>query len=366
MDPHGRAHAAGVRLGARPRVALDARWVQTDEPGGIGRMLLHLLPLLREEVDLHLLTDARRPPLRLGLPEHPLTAPPPRTAVTWLQVGAARFTHSFDGVFHCPFYGLPAAGRGPMVASLHDLTFEHRPEWFPPGKRAAFRAQARVAARRARVLLTGSQHVRDDVVVTYGVPPDRVLVHPHAPHPAFRPDRDVAALRARLGLPDRWVVAFGGAPRRGLDRAVTAWRLLGAGPDLPLVVVGPEAPPALPGVVHAGWLADDDLADLLSGAAALLYPTGYEGYGLPAVEAQAAGAPVVAARVGALPEVLGGVASWSASLEAADLADALRAVLDAPGRAADLRARGLARAAAAPGWAEAAAVHVEAYRRAAA
>ena len=164
--------------------------------------------------------------------------------------------------------------------------------------------------------------------------------------------------------PAPYVVALGGAERRNLGLAVRAWaRVPEAGL---LVLVGEEAPCPRPGVVGAGTLADAEWAALLSGATAFLYPTAYEGFGMPAIEALAAGTPVVCARVGALPEVLGDCASWAASLAPEDVAEALARVLSDRAVAADLRDRGLRRASAAPGWEASAHAHLEAYRRAAA
>ena len=347
------------------RVALDARWMQQTPRGGVGRALANLLPLLAEEVELHLLTDSAGPALATGLPEHRLPTPWPRRAAAWLQWSAPRFLASFDdGIFHCPWYGLPYRHPVPMVVTLHDLTFEHRPEWFPSAsQRQVFRRQARHAARTAAAILTPSEHVRQDIVETYRVAPERVLVAPQGADPAFAPGLDPGPVLERLGVTAPYVVALGGAERRNLGLAVAAWTLVpGAGP---LVVVGPESPPERPGVFAAGPLGDGDWAALLSGATALLYPTAYEGFGMPALEALAAGTPVVCARVGSLPEVLGDCASWAASLAAEDLAGALdRLLTDEVGRER-LRNEGLQRARAAPGWAMSARVHVEAYRRAA-
>jgi glycosyltransferase involved in cell wall biosynthesis len=346
------------------RVALDVRWMQQTPRGGVGRALANLLSRLAKEVELHLLTDARGPALRTGLPEHALPTPWPGRAAGWLQWSAPRWLAGFDGVFHCPWYGLPYRHPVPMVATLYDLTFEHRPEWFPAVQRQVFRRQARHAARIATAVLTGSEHVRRDIVATYRVDPDRVLVAPPGADPVFAPDLDPRAVLGGLAVTAPYVVALGGAERRNLGLAVAAWaRVPDAGP---LVVVGPEAPPARPGVVAAGALADAQWAALLSGAAAFLYPTAYEGFGMPALEALAAGTPVVCARVGALPEVLGECASWAASLAPDHVAVALARVLSDQGVAARLRDSGLRRARAAPGWDASARAHIEAYRRAAA
>lgn len=346
------------------RVALDARWLQPGREGGIGRGLANLLPHLRSGADVELLTDARLRPAATDLRQHPLRAPWPGRSTQWLQWSAARWLRGFDGVFHCPFYALPFRQPVPMVVTLHDLTFEHHREWFRPGVAAAFRAQARHAARTARVVLTPSSFVRDDVVETYRVPADRVLVAVNAVDPAFTAGR-VGSIAVE-GIRAPYVVALGGAPRRNLGVAVDAWRRATRAGDIQLVVVGDDSWPSGDGIVSTGRLEDTAWPDLLAGAAALVYPTGDEGFGMPALEAMATGTPVVCARVGALPEVLGDAAAWAASTAATDVAVALERVLRAPDVARDLRDRGLARAAAWPTWADTAAVHLDAYARAAA
>lgn len=331
-------------------LAVDARWAQPPVPGGVGRGLRSCLPVLAERFDITLLTDPAAPPLLLGLPEVPLRTPPPGNAAGWLQWSAPRWLAAHTAaVFWCPWYGLPYRQPVPMAVTIHDLTFEHRPEWMRAPQRAVYRAQARHAARTAAMVVVPSRHVADDVCATYGLERARVRVVPNAADPVFRPygaGAGPGAAGAGAGTPGGgYVVALGGARRRRLDLAVAAWQAWGGG--LPLHVLGTEDP-GVPGVVPLGRLGDDAWARELAGATALLYPTEYEGFGMPALEAVAAGTPVVCARVGALPEVLGDAASWADSLQPADLAAALGRVDDA------LRRDGLARAAAAPTWRKAA------------
>jgi glycosyltransferase involved in cell wall biosynthesis len=338
--------------------------MQPGREGGIGRGLANLLPHLRDRLDVHLLTDDALPPIATAHEQHALHTPWPGTSAVWLQWSAPRWLRGFDGVFHCPFYGLPFRRSVPMVVTIHDLTFERHREWFRPGAAAAFRVQARHAAARAAIVLTPSEHVRADVVRTYSVAPDRVLVAPNAVDPIFRPD--LAARRPPPGVRAPYVVALGGAPRRNAGLALRSWqRALGARKDVSLVVVGGTDLPRTSGLITTGRLDDQQWATLLAGADAFLYPTGDEGFGMPALEALASGTPVVCARVGALPEVVGEAGAWAESLAVEDLAAALRSVLEDADRADRLRAIGLARAAAWPGWERCADVHVEAYRRAA-
>src|SRR5258707_364138 len=155
---------------------------------------------------------------------------------------------------------------------------------------------------------------------------------------------------------------MGCAPLRGLDVAVEAWqRVRRGGLDVELVVVGAERPAPRPGLVYAGSVDDDTWADLLAGAAAFCYPTRYEGFGIPALESIASGTPVVCAPVASLPDVLGGAAEGCAAPTADAIAEGLERVLRDATRANALRATGLARADAQPGWDYTANVLLRAY-----
>ena len=126
-----------------------------------------------------------------------------------------------------------------------------------------------------------------------------------------------------------------------------------------------ERVPDEPGVCAPGHLTDVDLAAVIAGAEAFVYPTRYEGFGLPALEAAASGVPVVCARVASLPEVLGEAAAWAEAPESGPIADRLVALLSDPAEHDALRQASLRRAAAAPSWAANAAATLEAYERAA-
>lgn len=358
------------------RVALDARRLQDRPLGGVGRILANLLGPLSDQVDLELLTDRRRPPLVSELPQHPLSAPAWGRGVAWLQLGVPAWLARNPGVavFHCPFYGLPyrSPRAAPMVASLHDLSFETRPEWFTPAQRLVFRAQGRHAGRAAARILTGSEHVRAQIAERYRVHPERVLVARPGVDPGLMEvagaarTGDLDGRLAALGVARPYVVALGGAPRRGLATALAAWRLARAqGAVVGLVTVGPEALAPETGLVTAGVVDDQGWALLLAGAEVLCYPTQDEGVGLPALEAVATGTPVVCAPVGALPEVLGQAAAWCRSTSPADVAAGLMEVLGDPARAQHLRAEGSVLVAERGGWGPAAAATLRAYREAA-
>jgi glycosyltransferase involved in cell wall biosynthesis len=254
------------------------------------------------------------------------------------------------------------------VVTLHDLAWEHHTEDYSSRARhLTIAVQARFAVNRAKVVITVSQFIRASIAETYSVEPERILVAPNSVDPVFRPSQAgrTCTLLEPVGVAGAYVVALGGAKRRALPVAVEAWkRATKRGTRLPLVVVGSEPPPALDGVVYMGRLNDEDWAAILAGAVVLCYPTRYEGFGMPALEAAACGTPVVCARVGPLPEILGEAAEWCKAPTADEIAKGLERVINDPIRRATLSEAGRKAAASAPTWADSARVLIEAYRRA--
>jgi glycosyltransferase involved in cell wall biosynthesis len=353
---------------ARLSVALDARSLQDQPVGGVGRSTRALVEAVRGDVDLLLLTDAWHPPIDTDLPQRPLRSPFSRTMAAWLQLAVPPALRGFRGIFHCPWYGLPFRQPVPMVVTIHDLTFEHQRSGFRTHQRLAYRVQARWAARTAAHVLTGSETIRRDLCTRYGVDPSRVTVHPD-PIDRHMARADLArqrSLRARFGVAGRYVVAIGGAPRRRLDLALASWPLVQSrAPDVTLLVLGRGPAHVPPGVVATGVVDDGDWAAAIGGASALLYPTEFEGFGYPALEAMALGTPVVCAPVGALPEVVGDAGCWFERHDPESIAIAVNRVLTDADLAARLTAAGHARAARATDLGRLRSRVLEAYERAA-
>jgi glycosyltransferase involved in cell wall biosynthesis len=355
-------------------VAIDCRSLQDRPIGGVGRSIVNVLPHLAAAAELDVLLDSRMPDAGSLPPDvaaHRLRGPLSGRGFTWLQVAAPRWLRRHPGVFHCPFYGLPYWQPVPMVVTIHDLTFEFPHDWYSAQQRFAFQRQARWAARTARRIIVHSEHVRTELLERYGrhgATAERIVVARFPVDPGFVPEPPgMESALARLGVRQPYVAALGGSGRRQLPVAVAAWsealrRSGRSGPEVPLVVVGTEEPPTLPGVLYAGPVDDRDWAAVLAGASAFCYATSYEGYGIPALEAASCGTPVVCARVGSLPELLGDGAAWCEEPRAEQLGASLASVLTDEGRRARLTAIAFDRVRALPDWPDVAAVTLRAYR----
>lgn len=362
------------------RIAYDAAPLLTPRTG-VGHYCAALLEALLDldpelEVELFALTRRRRgrvaPRERVRLRHVRI---PARVAVTlWEAVGrprGERLTGEADAVHGTNFWVPPLRRRNGIV-TIYDLTFRLYPELCTPQVRRYRWIVPRVL-RRCALVLTPSETVRAQVAEELRFPADRIVATPLGVRPVFVGAAPDERLAARLGLRGDYVLFIGTLePRKNLDRLIESFALAGI-PGLQLLIAGPPGWGSvdLPAVARklrlgdrvlfSGYLADRELAALLSGARAFVFPTLYEGFGLPPLEAMAAGVPVVASRAGSLPEVLGDAPFWCDPLDAASIADALvRVVGDEEERAAAVE-RGRARAAQFT-WAETARRTLEAYR----
>jgi glycosyltransferase involved in cell wall biosynthesis len=254
--------------------------------------------------------------------------------------------------------GVAPVRRGQaLVVTIHDLAFEHFPEAFPARWLRLYRAGLRAAVRRAAAIVTPSTATADDVIARTGVEPSRVHVTPLASsEPSAAPE--VGGAPTDLGVRAPYVLFVGTLePRKNLVRLVRAYRRLAAeGLPHALVLNGPtgwgsddlERELALerPGsIVRTGGLDEAMLDALYRGAEAFVYPSLYEGFGLPVLEALRRGVPVVSSTTSSIPEVAGDAALLVDPTDDDALTDALRRVLTDPELRADLARRGPAQAA---------------------
>jgi glycosyltransferase involved in cell wall biosynthesis len=212
---------------------------------------------------------------------------------------------------------------------IHDSAPFRDPSWYGRGYGAWHRALLPRIARGARLVITPSEHVREELVELFGLSAARVRAIAPGVDPSFTAPPDPAPLLARLGLERPYVLAVGtDSPRKNLALLdAIAPRLANDGVEV--VIAGSTRPylPAGPAPQRArrlGYVADTDLPALYAGAAAFAMPSLYEGFGLPCLEAMAAGTPVVAADRAAQPEACAGAALLADPLDAAAFAAALQ------------------------------------------
>jgi glycosyltransferase involved in cell wall biosynthesis len=231
----------------------------------------------------------------------------------------------------------PLAARRSAVM-VHDLAPLVGPQWFA-GSMRAYRLVVTRAALRAELVLTVSTPVAAELA-DLGVDPARIAVVPPALDPLFfpAPDADVARVRDRLALHGPYLLLVGWAdPRKDLATALAAHRTALRAVDHRLVLVGgthpafaPVSAPVEQGVLHAGYVSDGELRALLTGAAALLYPTRYEGFGLPPLEARACGTPALVSDLPVLRESGGDAGIYLPPGDVAAWTEAVIDVLRAP------------------------------------
>jgi len=277
---------------------------------------------------------------------------------THLRLSAEMLVRPPDLLF-VPAHVLPAVHPRRSVVTVHDLGYLHWPAAHPRTRWWHLHLSTLYNARAATLVLADSAATRNDLAKRYGIPPEKVRVVHLGCGPEFRPPSEgaVAAIRRRYGIDGDYVLAVGTIqPRKNLVRLVEAFDLARAA--LPgrtrLVLAGGagwgagevyrRAGPLGDAVRFLGYVPEADLPALMGGASVLAFPSLYEGFGLPPIEAMACGTPVVAADSSSLPEVVGDAGILVPPTDVPALARALTsALLDADLRA-ELRRRGLERA----------------------
>ena len=250
---------------------------------------------------------------------------------------------------------LPPVARPPAATTVLDVQHEFLPEFFSRAELAYRRAVYGATVRRSRTVLTISEHARTTLIDRLGLDPARVrAIHLAVDHDRFTPDPAVAREPFLLYPANRW-------PHKNHDRLFAALALVRAErPELRLVLTGSghEGKPAPAGVDVRGRVPGDELLRLYRSAAALVFPSLYEGFGMPLLEAMATGCPVASSNAGSLPEVAADAAVLFDPLDPEAIAAGILAALD---RSAELSALGITRAAGFT-WDACARAHDEVYR----
>lgn len=270
----------------------------------------------------------------------------PLQRIAWEQARLpARVREVGAQVFHAPVNVLPERIPCPSVLTIHDLAFVRYPQYFRPARRIYQRTFTERSARAATQIVAVSESTRQDIIAEFGVAPERVRVIYPSISPDFHPVSDPAALaqfRARHALPERYLLYLGTLePRKNILTLIEAYSILlaedGAAP--PLILAGAKgwyydelftrirALGLERHVTFAGYVSREEQALWYAGAALFLYPSLYEGFGLPVAEALACGVPTITSDVSSLPEVAGDVATQIAPNDAHLLARSMRDAL---------------------------------------
>jgi glycosyltransferase involved in cell wall biosynthesis len=263
----------------------------------------------------------------------------------WWSIGLPRRLRETEAtLFHGTDYSVPLLGRTPSVVTVHDLSPLRAREWDMPAVARRVAQRLPGAIQRAAAVITPSQRVKQELIERFPTAREKTFVTPLAaaatffPRPA--PSHPVPAYVLYVGSGQR---------RKNLDLLVRVFGRIRSRfrkyRDIHLIVVGGGAQIELQSeVTHMFGVPDEDLANLYSGAAAFVYPSLYEGFGLPVLEAMACGAPVITTRETACGD-LAGDSAWLVEAEnEGQLEEALTAVLEQPSLAAELRQKGMARA----------------------
>lgn len=361
------------------RIVVDARPAVFPQKTGVGYYTWHLLRLLPQVdpsttyvawyLNAGALLGGPRRPLR-ALAAHNLVHRGIPIPAAWFERLSERFDlpriewFTRPDVLFGPNFVPPPTRARRLVVTVHDLAFRRFPETAPHSTRWWLARLDRTLGRATRIIAV-SESTRRDLLELYGVEPARISVIPlGVDRSMFRPSpRDATeGMRSRFGLDGPYLLSVGGIePRKNLPAVLSAFARLG--PDLRLVIAGAgvdwnpegtgllrEALRSLPAetrrrVVQTGYVSEGDKVALLSGAEALVYPSLYEGFGLPVLEAMACGTPVVTSDRSSLPEVAGEAALLVDPDDPEAIAVAVDRVLSEGRLREHLREAGLERAA---------------------
>ncbi len=346
-------------------VVLDAR-TATDHFPGIGRYVVSLsraLTRIAPDLDLTLLYNPTANATRTTLPDLPrlvCVASPFSIQQQWIVPTILRQARA--KLYHSPYYLMPYLPNVPSVITCYDLIPLIHPEYYTVSQGLIYRLAHYLALRAAHVILAISEATKADLVRIFHVDPRRVLVTPLAADASFAPCSrvQVDALRLKYALPERYGLYLGSnKPHKNLMRLVQAWKMANGKRQISntqLVIAGqwderyPEARRLAEElglkdqVIFAGAVEENDLPALYNGATLFVFPSLYEGFGLPVLEAMACGTPVVCSNASSLPEVAGEAASLVDPLQTDALAGAISRILHDQELRQAMRQKGLMQA----------------------
>lgn len=285
----------------------------------------------------------------------------PEARILWEQLaGPFALRRERIDLAHGPVNVAPLMAGVPTVVTVHDLAFRVYPEQYPALKRRYLDVLTRLSVRRATRVITVSENTRRDLLRFYRVPPERVVTVPNGVDSLFTPVTDplaLAAFRRRHDLPEDFILFVGTLqPRKNLLTLLRAYARVGEQLDLPLVVAGGKGWMYEPvfdevralgiadRVIFAGYAEAEELPLWYSAAKVFVYPSLYEGFGLPVLEAMACGTPVITSSTSSLPEVAGDAAVLVDPMDVEAMGEALVEVVADAELRERMRERGLAQA----------------------
>lgn len=301
---------------------------------------------------------ARRWPhvaLRLTLPHTPLVRIP-------LTLTAELRRRPVD-LLHVQ-YTAPPFAPCPVVTTIHDLSFEHLPETFKRRSWMQMRLTVRLTARASAHVITDSDYSREDILRTYGLPPERVTTTPLAASSRYKPVEDAAEIqrvREQYGIKGNYILAVGSIqPRKNIPRLIKAYALLlqerSLDPMPKLVVAGKhawlyeetlrtaESSSVRDSIIFTGYVPETDLPALYTDADCFVYPSYFEGFGIPLLEAMRCGTPTITSDRTCFPEVVGDAGLMIDPFDERAIASAIVRLLSDTRLRSELRAKGLKRA----------------------
>jgi glycosyltransferase involved in cell wall biosynthesis len=365
------------------RIGFDGRAL-TSPAAGVRRYaseLLRGMMALGDAIQLVIVGGAESAAVPAGCQR--ITEPPhPPTNAGWSIVGlpwAAR--RGRVDVLHSPAYTGPFWSAMPIVLTIHDVSYARHPEWFPYRRDAVRRAFYRRCALSATAIITDSEFSAGEIRAAYGVEPSRITVVPLGVNRSHAKTPDATTGDLPAGVRPPFLLHVGDLhERRNLPTVVKALldarRLGGPLSSLTLVMAGVDhgvgdglmeqaaRGGAAGSVVRLGRVDEEQLWTMYRKAAALVYPSLYEGFGLPLLEAMACGTPVIAARAASIPEVVGSAGVLVDPMDVARWTEAIARVITDPDLRDSLKDQGLERAAL-YSWERTARSTIEVYRWAA-
>ena len=334
---------------------------------GIHRFIYHLLSELPEAAPqfryVAYVNDARiaSPAPSMQLRHARWRTGNPVARIAWEQTALPlAAAHDRLDLLHALAFARPVLARCPVVLTIYDMSFVRMPERFPAFQRRYLQLMTRYSARHADAITVISESTKNDVVELYGIAPERITVVYCGVDPQFQPlaAATVAEFRAGKGLPPRFMLYLGTLePRKNVAQVVRAFAQLPAANRPRLVIAGAQGwgyadvyaaakqSGAGGDIIFAGYVPQEELPLWYNAAELFVYPSHYEGFGMPVAEAMACGTPAITSNVSSLPEVAGDAALTVAPTDTPALRDAMeQALTDGPLRAR-MKERGLVQAA---------------------